>query len=57
MQKEKGGLSKAYIVTGVSVPQDLIPSDDRNAGNLVRHLPLSVGSRYMLTQNINTYIH
>lgn len=34
--------------------EDMIPDYDRDAGNLVRNLQLAMGSRVMLTQNINT---
>lgn len=36
------------------VPEDLIPSDDRNAGGYPRMLKLSVGTRIMLLKNIHT---
>ncbi len=46
--------SKQDFHPGASVSEDMIPDDDRDAGNLVRNLQLAMGSRVMLTQNINT---
>ena len=39
---------------GLDVPDDLLPHDDAVAGNLPRHLNLSIHSRVMLIRNIMT---
>ncbi len=38
---------------GLTVPMDLIPKDDRQAGNLCQQLHLAIGARVMLIQNMN----
>ena len=52
--KQKNSFSDNNINPEQSVPENLIPLDDRDAGGLPFRLQLSIGTRVMLLRNLNT---